>query len=210
MLFCWNGGIYSAKGHGVVEGDISIVEELISKEIAVDDDIFGEDDLIAETLDCGLAWLGSHTYFLPLEADSNLGETTFDDDGVIPDDFCFLFGVAVVEGGVSVGNHISDWVVDSQGYIVKKVDFLTEFGESSVQLIIFAEGDVVLEFEVGDVAVLVGLLCGDLCWVEGWGGDAEEHDRDTKGNYKGLWHWVFCSRIYMIINHLLYKSLLST
>jgi hypothetical protein len=113
LLVSAEGRVDSLELHGVVEGDVGVIEEFVSEEIAVDDDVFGEDDLVTETDDSGDTGFGAHTNFLPCEVDGDFGVTSFNDNGIVSDNLSLLLGVSVVEGGVGIGDDVSDGVIDS-------------------------------------------------------------------------------------------------
>jgi hypothetical protein len=113
LLVGAEGRVDSLELHGVVEGDVGVIEQFVSEEIAVDDDVFGEDDFVTETDDSGDTGFGAHTDFLPCEVDGDFDVTSFNDDGIISDNFSLLLGVSVVESGVGIGDDVSDGVIDS-------------------------------------------------------------------------------------------------
>lgn len=103
----------SLEFHGVVEGDVGVIEEVVSEEIAVDDDVFSENNFVTETHDSSDTGLGSHTDFLPCEVDADFNITSFNDNGIVSNNLSFLFGVSVVESGVGIGDDVGDRVIDS-------------------------------------------------------------------------------------------------
>ncbi len=109
----------SLEFHGVVEGDVGVIEEVVFEEIAVDDDVFGEDNFVTKTHDSGDTGLGAHTDFLPSEVDADFNITSINNNGIVSNNLSFLFGVSVVESGVGIGDDVGDRVVDSPRYVVE-------------------------------------------------------------------------------------------
>ena len=109
----------SLEFHGVVEGDVGVIEEVVSEEIAVNDDVFGENNFVTETHDSGDTGLGAHTDFLPCEVDADFNITAFNNNGIVSNNLSFLFGVSVVESGVGIGDNVGDRVIDSPRYVVE-------------------------------------------------------------------------------------------
>lgn len=99
--------------HGVVECDVGVIEEVVSEEITVNDDVFSENNFVTETEDRGDTKLGAHTDFLPCEVDGDFNITAFNNYGIVSNNLSFLLGVSVVESGVGIGDDVGDRVIDS-------------------------------------------------------------------------------------------------